>query len=75
MMTFTHDYKSFHLGPKAIFVSDPFLNSSAANDIEEDDNTVKPLIIGGLLYSLFETPSMESKQNTNLDEGELIKKK
>ena len=69
MMTFAHDYKSFHLGPKAIFISDPFLNSSAAS--EEDDDIAKPLSIDGVLHSLFQTPSIELRQNRNLDEGEL----
>ena len=70
MITFIRDFKSVSLGPRAIFINDPPLND-AKEDAIEGDNEIKNnlLNVDGVLHSIFESPSIESMQNRNMDEG------
>ena len=70
MITFNHNDKSFSLGPRAIFVDDPFLKNAEENEKQGgNENKTKFLSIDGVLHSLFRTNSLESRQNRDLDEG------
>ena len=70
MITFIHDDKSVSLGPRAIFINDPPLNDAKEDSIEGDNEIKTNLLnVDGVLHSIFESPSIESMQNRNMDEG------
>ena len=68
MITFTHDDKLVSLGPRDIIEDDHFFKNTKKvavegdkNNNKKDDNNSKLLIIDGILYSLYETPTTKLK--------------